>query len=557
MILQSLGIEYEILEANNRIGGRLFTHRFNGQQGVDAPVGTPARYDYFDVGAMRFPDMPFMKRLWDLFDILKIKDLFVDYNLSAANNLKYFNTVNPPYNATNSADQAAPGDPDYFRVSVANGGTVPDDFAAKSVDHWTGQVYDYYKTAFAKLDDPNLSDEQRRKIFRAAWADLVDQDHHTTRSAMRQGLNGVRPYPNPVVEWLETFDSATGLYDRAFVESVMDSLDFDWPYPSTRDPPQPIVKSFDSQKETKWYCIDGGSDHIAREMAKKLHAQPILSKKVTKIAESGRGITVVVAGEATPRKYTQVISTVPLGCLSGIDIEDCDLLYSQKQAVRSLRYDASTKVGIKFETRWWQDPEIMGAATIKGGQSSTDIPIRTCVYPSYGINCPDAPGVLLASYTWSQDALRIGALASGTQAEKDELLRLTLENLSKLHGLPVEKFGPVIDFYAHSFYADQYSRGAFALFGPGQFGHPHDRYSLFASIKAPAAHGKFHVAGEATSVHHAWVLGALNSAWRAVYNALDGYPEKRKDLIRMWGIPDEENQVHLNMLRDLALQKWL
>lgn len=292
-------------------------------------------------------------------------------------------------------------------------------------------------------------------------------------------------------------------------------------------------------------------------MAKKLHAQPILSKKVTKISETGHGMTVVVAGEATPRKYTQVISTVPLGCLSGIDTEDCDLLYSQKQAVRSLRYDASTKIGIKFETRWWQDPEIMCSATIKGGQSSTDIPIRTCVYPSYGINCPDAPGVLLASYTWSQDALRIGALASGTQAEKDELLRLTLENLSKLHGLPIEKFGPVLDFYAHSFYADPYSRGAFALFGPGQFGHPHDRYSLFASIKAPAAHGKFHVAGEATSVHHAWVLGSLNSAWRAVYNALEGYPEKRKDLIRMWGIPDEENQVHLNILRDLALQKWL
>lgn len=221
MILQSLGIDYEILEANNRIGGRLFTHRFNGQQGVDAPVGTPARYDYFDVGAMRFPDMPFMKRLWDLFDILKIKDLFVDYNLSAPNNLKYFNTVDPPYNATKSADQAAPGDPDYFRVSVSNGGTVPNDFAAKPVDYWTGQVYDHYKKAFAKLDDPNLTDEQRRKIFRAAWADLVDQDHHTTRSAMRQGLNGVRPYPNPVVEWLETFDSATGLYDRAFVESVM------------------------------------------------------------------------------------------------------------------------------------------------------------------------------------------------------------------------------------------------------------------------------------------------------------------------------------------------
>ena len=226
MILQSLDIQYEILEANDRIGGRLFTHRFNGQQGVDAPVGTPARYDYFDVGAMRFPDIPFMKRVWDLFDVLKIQNLIVDYNLSATNNLMYFNTVKPPFNPSNPS----PGATDYFRVSVANGGTVPNDFAAKSVDYWTGQVYDYYKKAFAKLDDPDLSDKERRKVFRAAWANLVNQDHHTTRSAMRQGLNGVRPYPNPVVEWLETFDSATGLYDRAFVESVMVSLRIQSPF---------------------------------------------------------------------------------------------------------------------------------------------------------------------------------------------------------------------------------------------------------------------------------------------------------------------------------------
>ncbi|KAF8147673.1 hypothetical protein B0H34DRAFT_812208 [Crassisporium funariophilum] len=41
----SLGIPFEILEGSNRTGGRLFTHRFDG--------GGP--YDYYDVGAMRFP----------------------------------------------------------------------------------------------------------------------------------------------------------------------------------------------------------------------------------------------------------------------------------------------------------------------------------------------------------------------------------------------------------------------------------------------------------------------------------------------------------------------
>ncbi|KAF9473297.1 hypothetical protein BDN70DRAFT_817464 [Pholiota conissans] len=546
MILQSLGIDYEILESNERIGGRLFTHRFNGEKGVNAEVGTPERYDYFDIGAMRFPEIPFMKRVFDLFEELQLNDLFVDYKLSGPNNLQYFNTA-PPLNSTVNPVDAKD---DYFRVSVSKGGTVPDDFILEDVDHWTGLVYDPYKDRFKALDNEDLTDDQRREIFAEAWAHLTAQDHHTTRSAMRAGLNGVRPYPNPVIEWLEMFDSATGLYDRAFVESIMDSLDFGWPWPQV-----PPTELKEEQKKTKWVCIDGGSDHISRRMTAKLDKKPLLGKKVTKISETVGGIAVSVAGEAMPIKYNQVISTVPLGCLAAIDIEGCNLLYSQKQAVRSLGYDASTKVGIKFETRWWQDPAVMGSATIHGGTSSTDIPARVCVYPSYGLNCADAPGILLASYTWSQDALRLGSISDGSQDRA--ILELTLDNLEKLHGIPRERFGRVLDFNAHSFYADPYARGAFALFGPGQFGHPGERYSMFASIKAPAADGKFHVAGEATSVHHAWVLGALNSAWRAVYNALDGHPEFQAKLIELWGIPDEENEVHLKFLCALAKERWL
>ena len=67
LILDDLGIQYEILEASDRVGGRLLTHRFNGEVGYAAERDTPERYDYFDVGAMRFPDTPFMNRVFDLF----------------------------------------------------------------------------------------------------------------------------------------------------------------------------------------------------------------------------------------------------------------------------------------------------------------------------------------------------------------------------------------------------------------------------------------------------------------------------------------------------------
>ena len=54
MILDKLnipGLSYEILEGNTRFGGRVYTHRFSDK-----------KHDYYDVGAMRFPDIPIMKK---------------------------------------------------------------------------------------------------------------------------------------------------------------------------------------------------------------------------------------------------------------------------------------------------------------------------------------------------------------------------------------------------------------------------------------------------------------------------------------------------------------
>lgn len=187
-----------------------------------------------------------------------------------------------------------------------------------------------------------------------------------------------------------------------------------------------------------------------------------------------------------------------MGCLADIEIPVDDLSYLQRMAIRSLNYDTSTKIALKFESRWWEDPEIMGGRTIEGGISSSDIPIRTCVYPSYGFTANGkVPGVMLASYTWAQDAQRLGGLSQGKGTKADQLLiDLTLRNLSQLHGVPVEKFGPLLDHYTYNWHNDENARGAFALFGPGQFSQHELENSLFASVKAPAAGGKLHIAGE-------------------------------------------------------------
>ena len=51
LILDHLGVPYDILEANDRPGGRILTHYFSTR-----------RHDYYDIGAMRFPKVPLMER---------------------------------------------------------------------------------------------------------------------------------------------------------------------------------------------------------------------------------------------------------------------------------------------------------------------------------------------------------------------------------------------------------------------------------------------------------------------------------------------------------------
>lgn len=218
MILQSLNVDYEILESTDRIGGRILTHRFNGEAGWNAPVGTAARYDYFDIGAMRYPRIPFMDRVFKLFEIIKIEPLLIEYHLKSANNLMYFNTQPPIIHS-----QVNPTS-DYFRVSEASNGTVPNTYMSQGPGDWAGDIYQYYKDIFGEIDD--VPPSQRRAKFSEAWKTLTSQDYKSTRGYMLTDVG--RPsganqdvFPSPVIEWLETYDSATGLYNQAFTESVI------------------------------------------------------------------------------------------------------------------------------------------------------------------------------------------------------------------------------------------------------------------------------------------------------------------------------------------------
>lgn len=135
----------------------------------------------------------------------------------------------------------------------------------------------------------------------------------------------------------------------------------------------------DSANKVDWFCVDGGTQLVPEAMNAKLR-KPLedadLGKRVTKIAydrgtKTNAPISVKLHDEKEPRQYMTVFATPTLACLQRIDLTELELLYEQKDAIRSLHYDTASKVGMKFKRAWWIE---MG---IEGGLGKTDMPLRT------------------------------------------------------------------------------------------------------------------------------------------------------------------------------------
>ncbi|KAG8806793.1 hypothetical protein FRC17_004807 [Serendipita sp. 399] len=497
---------FDILEANpDRLGGRLWSQSIGNN---------PDPNDYIDVGAMRFPAIPIMDRTFKLFDKLGItvdnKKTRIPYIMTKKQNLNFFNGEI----LTNAAIEA----------SAAAGN--PDPFA-------TGQL--------RKLPEQEVNDALQIFIqlfsnpanFKDAWTKLMDVDQVSMRTYLQSIPNG---YDQAQINTLESFESGTNFYDSALSEMVMEWMTFHWPAP----------------KEVPWWTVQGGSSVIVEKMNTALFPP---NTQTTSSLQMGTAVTAIsptvapdgswtsvtvdvtkVNGPSASNTYDHVVSTLPFGCLRSVDTSKCNFDWEHLQAIRSLQYANSVKVGIRFKKKWWEELD----KPQKGGVSSTDRPTRMIIYPSYGIE--GSGTTMLVSYSWGQDANRLGALCQGNSSDEEmRLVNLIMRDLADIHGITdFDTFSQLYDsHFAWNWDMNQFSCGAFALFGPGQF------KSLYPNVTASYG-GRLHFAGEATSVHHAWLVGALNSAFRAVYQILHsvGMEDQLDNLMTEWG-KDEEFDPNL------------
>lgn len=116
------------------------------------------------------------------------------------------------------------------------------------------------------------------------------------------------------------------------------------------------------------------------------------------------------------------------------------------------------KIGIRFKEAWWEKLDIVG------GQSTTDLPIRTTVYPSYPAGPGNKSRVLIASYCWTQDAERLGSLMNGDGTAQPELINRVMEDLAMMHKIEVKKLWALYtdgDYFAWNWLHDPLTMGMF------------------------------------------------------------------------------------------------
>lgn len=512
LLLQACHIPYTIYEASDRVGGRLYTYKdFNEAQ----------IYDYIDLGAMRFPDIPIMWPVFMLFKYLGLEKLNYYFDDLTENSTLY-------YNGVRRKRTDAPILPQDFKIDAKD---VPPEYGRLGVGANMANVIDPFK---AKLKEDSIHRDN------AGWKLMNEFDKYSTKAYMagsradaRPELDklGLMPYPLAVVEWCETFSDATLSFDRALTETVLDSLAFEY-----------------KESGVQWYCIKGGSSTIAEKLLARLEKKPALHElrmreRVTAIrhhdAENQVSITSLRDGQARTEKYAYAITTTTLPALRVMDLSDAGLDWPQRTALRSLAYDASTKVGVKFTSAWWQDDALMrsfGAfGAVVGGQSYTDNMSRRVVYPSYGARTNTPPTVLMVSYTFGADALPWVGLAGDECAPvvRDRVVN----DLVAIHGFndAGRRFleGQWQEAVVYSWHTNPNTLGAFAMFGPGQFAY------LYKHLTRPAAQGRLHFAGEVVSVRHAWVVGAMEASKRAVETILrESFPGKCAAFEKEWGMPE-------------------
>ncbi|MFF8268113.1 flavin monoamine oxidase family protein [Streptomyces sp. NPDC016562] len=521
-LLREAGHKVTVIEANaNRVGGRIKTFRTGGHERSPAPFADPKQYA--EAGAMRIPDShPLVTGLIDGLGLKRRRFHLVD--VDGAGHPAYRTWIHVNGVRVRRADYAS--NPQTLNRSFGVPAAYESLTAAQIV-----------RNAFAPVRKEIEGKKDRELV--EGWARVIQRYGHMS---MFRYLTEEAKLDERTIDLIGTVENLTSRLHLAFVHSFIGA--------SLISP------------DTAFFELPGGTATLVDALYARVDDLVRLDRRATRITHGEGKVSVETVSEGRDGPVERetftgdtAIITVPFSGLRHIPVAPA-LSYGKRRAITEMHYDAATKVLLEFSRRWWEfdeadwkreleavkpglhrsyqtartpeDGSLLGAhpsvpkghispaqrahyaacrpvtrdqpeaARVIGGGSATDNPNRFMFQPSYPVE-GSSGGVVLASYSWSDDALKWDSLDDAERYPR------ALAGMQAVFGQRIEVFYTGVG-RTQSWMRDPYAYGEASVLLPGQ------HTELFPHVRK--AEGSLHFAGCHTSIKPAWIEGALESAVR-------------------------------------------
>uniref|UniRef100_A0A8C3T1B7 Amine oxidase n=1 Tax=Chelydra serpentina TaxID=8475 RepID=A0A8C3T1B7_CHESE len=260
------------------------------------------------------------------------------------------------------------------------------------------------------------------------------------------------------------------------------------------------VMVFSTFSEKSYDEITGGFDQLPQAFYQDIHGGVIFNSSVVKILQDNDQVKVFYrrphSSFTLPVTADYVLVTATAKATRLIKFSP-PLSAKKTHALRSIHYARATKIFLICSEKFWQKDGIYN------GRSITDRPSRVIYYPSH--NFSSGAGVILASYTWVDDAEFFIPL------DEEKCVDVVLDDLAEIHQVPKNYIRKVCNKHVIKKWGlDKYSMGGYVSFTPYQF--VDYAKALFQN------EGRIHFSGEHTAQPHAWIETSMKSAVRAARN---------------------------------------